>query len=77
MLAIDELIDKGHQVLIISHSAEILESNPSCGIFFWRDNHSSPTRAGEIKIPEGLTIGAALARGWVAGGAARQVSEND
>jgi predicted ATPase len=71
-----ELIDLNHQVLIVSHSSEILESNPSCGVYFWRDNHSSPTRAGYIRVPDGLTISEALARGWATGGAMGGVNEN-
>jgi ABC-type cobalamin/Fe3+-siderophores transport system ATPase subunit len=65
LLSIGELIDENRQMLIISHSSEILESNPSRSIYFWRDNHSSPTRIGEMKVPKGLTIGEALARGWM------------
>ena len=68
LLSISELVDKDHQVLIISHNAEILESNPSGSIFFWRDNHSSPTRVGPVNIPEGLAFGEALARGWITSG---------
>jgi len=67
LLSISELIGKKCQVLIISHNAEILESNPSTNLFFWRDKHSSPTRIGSANIPEGLSFGEALARGWVEG----------
>jgi hypothetical protein len=31
----------------------------------WRDNHTSPTRIGPLKVPDGLTAGEAIARGWV------------
>ena len=67
LLAIGELIDKDRQILLISHNSEILESNPSYSVFFWRDNHSSPTRTGPANIPDGLSFGEALARGWVSG----------
>ena len=67
LLSIGELIDKNHQVLIISHNSEILESNPSGSVFFWRDNHSSPTRIGPANISDGLSFGEALVRGWVNG----------
>ena len=41
--------------------------NPSSSVFFWRDNHSSPTRIGSANIPNGLSFGEALIRGWVNG----------
>ncbi|MDR3334982.1 MAG: ATP-binding protein [Treponema sp.] len=65
LLSMSELIDESHQVLIISHNAEIIDSNPSRGFLFWRDNHVSPVRAGPLTIPQGLTVGEALTRGWV------------
>ena len=68
LLSIAELIDKARQMLIISHNAEINENNPSGSVYFWRDNHSSPTRIGPSNIPEDLSFGEALARGWVTGG---------
>ena len=77
LLSISELVDKNHQVLIISHNTEILESNPSSSVLFWRDNHCSPTRIGSAIIPEGLAISEALARGWVMGGkTTSRVKEN-
>ena len=72
LFSISELIDKSHQVLIISHNTEILDSNPSSSVFFWRDNHGSPTRVGSVCIPEGLSFGEALARGWIVGGEAHK-----
>jgi hypothetical protein len=65
LLTIAELIDDSHQVLIISHNGEIIDSNPSEGILLWRDTHSSPTRIGKLNIPEGMTAREALTRGWV------------
>lgn len=65
LLSISEIIDKEHQALIISHNVEILESNPSRGYYFWRDNHQSPTRIGQLKIPEGISTRDAIVRGWV------------
>jgi len=76
LLSVSELIDNDHQVLIISHNTEILENNPSNSIFFWRDSHKSPTRMGLASIPENLSFGEALARGWVVGGEARTVIGN-
>jgi len=46
LLSVGELVDNNHQVLILSHNTEILENNPSSSVFFWRDNHKSPTRVG-------------------------------
>ena len=66
LLSIVEITDNHHQAIIISHNSEILDSNPSTGTFFWRDNHMSPTRIGPLDIPEGMTAGEALARGWAA-----------
>jgi hypothetical protein len=65
LLSISELIDDRHQVLIISHNSEILDSNPSKAFFFRRDNHRSPARCTSLDIPGGLTVREALARGWV------------
>ena len=76
LLSVSELVDKNHQILIITHNAGILDNNPSNSIFFWRDNHKSPTRIGLASIPEDLSFGEALSRGWVIGGEARKVSKN-
>jgi predicted ATPase len=65
LLSMGELTDKQRQALIISHNSEILDSNPSISFLFQRDSHSSPARYGPLNIPEGLTAGEALARGWV------------
>jgi predicted ATPase len=65
LLSISELIDNRHQVLIISHNPEILDSNPSKAFLFRRDNHCSPARCMPLDIPDGLNVREALARGWV------------
>jgi predicted ATPase len=64
LLSISELINRDHQVLVISHNSEILDSNPSKAFFFRRDNHRSPTRCTSLDIPNGLNAREALARGW-------------
>jgi hypothetical protein len=64
LLSMSELTDDAHQVLIISHNAEIIDGSLSAGSLFRRDNHSSPTRVGPLEIPGGMTVGEALARGW-------------
>lgn len=66
VLSIRELLDENHQLVLISHHPEILSnSGESNGRYLWRDNHTSPTRIGELKVPEGMTAGEAIARGWV------------
>jgi predicted ATPase len=65
LLEMDEVVSDMHQLLIISHNAEILESVSSQLHYFDRDNHSAPTRIKHLTVPEGLRIGEALARGWV------------
>ena len=68
VLSIRELLDEDHQVILISHHPEILSSaGEDFGRYLWRDNHTSPTRSGPLKIPEGLSPGEAIARGWVRG----------
>ena len=63
-----ELLDDEHQAILISHHPEILGSaNDEFGRYFWRDNHSSPSRMGPLKIPAGLSAGEAVARGWISG----------
>lgn len=67
VLALRELLDDHHQALLISHHPEVLgNAGEENGRYLWRDNHSSPTRVGPLKIPEGLSAGEAIARGWVA-----------
>jgi predicted ATPase len=68
LLSMSELIDESRQILVISHNAEIIDSNPSNGFLFWRDNHGSPVRYGLLDIPKGLTAREALTRGWVTPG---------
>lgn len=68
VLAMRELLDDEHQAILISHHPEILGSaGEEYGNYLWRDNHTSPTRIGPLKIPEGLSAGEAVARGWVNG----------
>ena len=69
VLAMRELLDEHHQVALISHHPELLgNAGEANGRYMWRDNHSSPTRIGTLKVPEGLTPGEAVARGWVDNG---------
>jgi energy-coupling factor transporter ATP-binding protein EcfA2 len=66
VLSLRELLDEDHQAILISHHPEILSSvGEDFGRYLWRDNHTSPTRIGPLKIPEGLSAGEAIARGWV------------
>jgi ABC-type cobalamin/Fe3+-siderophores transport system ATPase subunit len=68
VLAICELLDVDHQAIIISHHPEILNSaGEEAGRYLWRDNHTSPTRSGPLKVPAGLSAGEAIARGWIHG----------
>ncbi len=68
VLSMQELLDEEHQLILISHHPEILRSaDESNGRYVWRENHTSPARLGPLKIPQGLTVGEALARGWANG----------
>jgi energy-coupling factor transporter ATP-binding protein EcfA2 len=68
VLSMRELLDDEHQLILISHHPEILSnSGEANGRYLWRDNHSSPTRIGPLKVPEGMTAGEAIARGWARG----------
>jgi hypothetical protein len=68
VLSLRELLDENHQAIIISHHPEILSNaGEESGLSLWRDNHTSPTRIGPLKVPEGLTAGEAIARGWARG----------
>ncbi len=68
VLSMRELLDEKHQLVLISHHPEILSnSGESNGRYLWRDNHSSPTRYGPLKVPEGMEAGEAIARGWAHG----------
>ena len=68
ILALRELLDEEHQAILISHHPEILGSaGEKYGSYLWRDNHTSPTRMGPLKVPEGLSAGEAVARGWING----------
>lgn len=61
------LLDDSTQAILISHHPEILGAAVDQGRYFWRDNHTSPTRVGLLKVPAGLSIGEAVARGWASG----------
>ncbi|MCU0755102.1 MAG: AAA family ATPase [Xanthomonadales bacterium] len=66
VLALRELLDDQHQALLITHHPEVLgTAGVESGHYFWRDGHTSPTRFGPLRIPEGLSPGEAIARGWV------------
>lgn len=68
VLALRELLDDEHQAILISHHPEVLESaGEEAGRYLWRENHTSPTRIGPLRIPEGMAAGEAIARGWVRG----------
>ncbi len=68
VLSMRELLDEQHQLVLISHHPEILSnSGEAHGRYLWRDNHTSPTRIGPLKVPEGMTAGEAIARGWAHG----------
>ncbi len=68
VLAMRELLDDQHQLIMISHHPEILSnSGQKTGHYLWRDNHTSPTRIGPLEVPDGITAGEAVARGWVRG----------
>lgn len=68
VLSMRELLDDNHQAILVSHHPEILSSaGEDFGRYLWRDNHTSPTRIGPLKVPEGLSAGEAIARGWVRG----------
>ncbi len=68
VLSLRELLDEDHQAILISHHPEVLSNaGEDFGRYLWRDNHTSPTRIGPLKVPEGLSPGEAVARGWVRG----------
>ena len=68
VLSMRELLDDEHQLIMISHHPEVLASSgQENGHYLWRDNHASPTRMGPLKVPEGMSAGEAIARGWVSG----------
>ncbi len=68
VLSMRELLDQKHQLVLISHHPEILSnSGEANGRYLWRDNHTSPTRIGPLKVPDGMAAGEAIARGWARG----------
>ena len=68
VLSIRELLDEQHQAILISHHPEVLgNACEDSGFYLWRDHHASPTRIGPLKVPDGLTVAEAIARGWING----------
>lgn len=68
VLSMRELLAETRQAVLITHHPEVLSSaGAAAGRYLWRDNHTSPTRIGPLDVPEGLTPGEAVARGWVRG----------
>jgi len=68
VLSMRELLDEKHQLILISHHPEILSnSGEENGRYLRRDHHTSPTRIGPMMVPEGMTAGEAIARGWAGG----------
>ena len=68
VLSMRELLDDEHQLIMISHHPEVLSnSGEANGRYLWRDNHTSQTRIGPLNVPEGMTAGEAIARGWASG----------
>jgi len=68
VLSLREVLDNEHQAILITHHPEVLSSaGQAHGLYLWRDNHTSPTRIGPLKVPEGISPAEAIARGWVHG----------
>ena len=66
VLSMRGLLDDRHQLIMISHHPEVLSSSGNAnGRYLWRDNHTSPTRIGPLKVPEGMSPAEAIARGWI------------
>lgn len=66
VLSLMALLDDSHQAILVTHHPEVLSSaGAESGRYLWRDNHTSPTRIGALNIPEGMSPGEAIARGWV------------
>lgn len=66
VLSLMELLDENRQAILISHHPELLaHASEEYGRYLWRDNHTSPTRIGPLAVPEGMSTGEALTRGWV------------
>jgi predicted ATPase len=67
VVSVLELLDDERQAVLISHHPEIVAlAREEHGKYLWRDNHTSPTRIGPLIVPEGMSAGEAIARGWVA-----------
>jgi len=68
VLSMRELLDDTHQLVMISHHPEILNISGKTNIrYFWRDDHTCPTKIDQLKIPEGMYVSEAIARGWTNG----------
>jgi len=68
VLSMRELLDEEHQAILISHHPEILgTTGEENGRYLWRDNHTTQTRIGPLKVPAGLSPAEAVTRGWVHG----------
>ena len=68
VLSMRELLDEDHQAILISHHPEILgTAGEEHGRYLWRDNHTTQTRIGPLKVPPGLTPAEAVIRGWIRG----------
>lgn len=66
VLSMMELLGDDRQAVLISHHPEILaHAGEEYGRYLWRDNHTSPTRIGPLQVPEGMSAGEAITRGWV------------
>jgi len=68
VLSMMELLDENRQAILISHHPEVLaQASEDYGRYLWRDNHTSPTRIGPLTVPEGMSAGEAVTRGWIRG----------
>lgn len=63
-LEMSSLSDENHQIVLITHNGEILNVNTAKTLLLSRDNHSSPARVGELKVPSSMFPSEVLARGW-------------
>ncbi len=68
VLSLREILDDHRQAVLITHHPEVLNSaGQDHGFYLWRDNHTSPTRIAQLTVPEGISAGEAVARGWARG----------
>jgi hypothetical protein len=67
-LSLMSLLGTNTQAILVSHHPELLDlAGDGAGLYLWRDSHTSPTRIGPLRVPEGLSAGEAVARGWLGG----------